>query len=67
MRWRIEQEKGEVVGSILNRAKTLKTDLIVMTTQGHQGFLDALRGSVTEQILHHAPCPVLAMPASFSH
>jgi len=32
-----------------------------MPTAGHQGFLDALRGSTTEQVLRKAPCPVLAI------
>jgi nucleotide-binding universal stress UspA family protein len=34
-----------------------------MTTQGHTGVLDALRGSTTERILRRASCPVLAVPA----
>ena len=38
-------------------------NLIMMATAGHQGFLDALRGSTTERVLRHAPCPVLAVPA----
>jgi len=67
VRWRIEQGKGAVVEAILDRAEELKANLIVMTTQGQQGFLDALRGSITEQVLHHSPCPVLAIPASFGH
>jgi nucleotide-binding universal stress UspA family protein len=29
---------------------------------GRDGFLDALRGSTTEQVLRRAPCPVLAIP-----
>ena len=63
--WRVEQGRGVVVDAILERAEAMKTDLIVMTTHGHQGFMDALRGSVTEQVLHHASCPVLTMPFSF--
>ena len=34
--------------------------MIVMPTAGHQGFLDALRGSTTEQVF----CPVLAVRAA---
>jgi nucleotide-binding universal stress UspA family protein len=34
-----------------------------MATEGHEGILDALRGSVTEQVVRRAPCPVLAVPA----
>jgi nucleotide-binding universal stress UspA family protein len=54
---------GEVVEQILAAAKEGPADLIVMATEGHQGFLDALRGSTTERVLRHAPCPVLAVPS----
>jgi nucleotide-binding universal stress UspA family protein len=39
-------------------------DLIAMATQGRDGFMDALRGSTTEQVLRATRCPVLAVPAS---
>jgi nucleotide-binding universal stress UspA family protein len=52
---------GSPVEEILKAADVLTADLIVMATAGHQGFLDALRGSTTEQVLRHAPCPVLAV------
>jgi nucleotide-binding universal stress UspA family protein len=53
---------GDVVDAVLAEAEERSADLIVMTTQGHQGFLDALRGSTTEQVLRRAPCPLLAVP-----
>ena len=53
---------GDPVDEILKMAKEQQTGLIVMATEGHNGFLDALRGSTTEQILRHSPCPVLAVP-----
>ena len=52
----------EVVVGILEAEQKTGADLIVMPTQGHQGFLDALRGSTTEQIVRGARCPVLAVP-----
>lgn len=55
--------KGDVVDEILAVATRSRANLIVMATAGHQGFLDALRGSTTERVLRHAPCPVLAVPA----
>jgi nucleotide-binding universal stress UspA family protein len=58
-----EALSGEVVDEILAAAAAWQADLIVMATAGHQGFLDALRGSTTERVLRHAPCPVLAVPA----
>ena len=54
---------GDVVSTILQAADEQQADLIAMPTAGHQGFLDALRGSTTECVLRHAPCPVLAVPA----
>ena len=40
-----------------------EADLVVMTTEGEHGIIDALRGSVTERMVRDAPCPVLAVPA----
>lgn len=54
---------GNPVDEILRRADEMGADLIVTITEGHHGFLDALRGSTTEQIVRRAPCPVLAVPA----
>jgi nucleotide-binding universal stress UspA family protein len=51
-----------VVDTILAEATEHRVGLIVMATEGHDGILDALRGSTTEQVLRRAPCPVLAVP-----
>lgn len=58
----IEHPEHGVVEEIANLADNTSTDLIVMTTAGHHGFLDALRGTTTERVLRHAPCPLLAVP-----
>lgn len=55
-------EAGEVVDTILAVAKDCDADLIAMATQGHDGFLDALRGSNTERVLRQSKCPVLSVP-----
>ena len=60
--WRERTVSGEVVESILAEAGKIEADLIVMATQGHDGFLDALRGSTTERVLAGADCPLLAVP-----
>ena len=54
---------GNVVQTILAAAVEYDADLICMPTAGHHGVLDAMRGSTTERVLHHAPCPLLAVPA----
>ncbi len=55
--------RGEVVDEILKAEAKWRPDLMVLATQGHMGFLDALRGSTTERVLRGAHCPVLAVPA----
>jgi nucleotide-binding universal stress UspA family protein len=55
---------GNVVESILDAAVEFDIDFIVMPTAGHRGVLDALRGSTTERVIRHAPCPVFAVPSS---
>ncbi len=60
---RVELRSGPVAPAILAAADDLGVDLVAMPTAGNYGVLDALRGSVTERILHLAPVPVLAIPA----
>jgi nucleotide-binding universal stress UspA family protein len=55
--------EGPVVETIVRTARNKGVDMIAMPTAGHVGFLDALRGSTTEQVLRHAPCPLLAIRA----
>lgn len=54
--------QGDVVGRILEEQSSWGADLLVLATQGHQGFLDAVRGSTTERVVRGARCPVLAVP-----
>lgn len=55
-------ESGDPRATILDQATSRKTDLIVMGTHGRRGFKRLLLGSVTEAVLHEAPCPVLTVP-----
>jgi nucleotide-binding universal stress UspA family protein len=54
---------GNVVKSIVDAAIEFDVDFIGMPTAGHHGVLDALRGSTTERVIRHAPCPVFALSA----
>lgn len=54
--------EGEPKEQILRRAEELSADLVVMVTEGRHGFLEALRGSTTEQVLRELHCPLLVMP-----
>lgn len=54
---------GSAIDGILTEAEEWRADLIAMPTAGHDGWMDALRGSTTERVMRQAPCPVLAIPA----
>jgi universal stress protein A len=46
---------------IVNAAKELEIDLIIISTHGHTGVTRAILGSTTEQVVRRAPCPVLVV------
>lgn len=52
---------------VVDLAKEIEANLIVIATEGHRGFLDALFGSTSEQVVRHSPCPVLAVPVHEGH
>ena len=49
--------------SILENARQQNVDLIIMATKGRDTFTKKILGSITEQVVHSAPCPVLSVPA----
>lgn len=61
--WNGIVKSGNVIDTIIQTASDMGTNLIVMSTDGRNGFLDALRGSHSERVLHQTPCPLLAIPA----
>jgi len=60
--WKKVTRKGDVVQGIVDTAVKEAADLIVMSTDGRNGFLDALRGSYSERVLRNTPCPLLTIP-----
>ena len=48
---------------IVQEAKDKAVDLIVMGTQGRSGIKRVLMGSVAQNVIGHAPCPVLVVPS----
>jgi len=60
--WDVTTGDGNPVDWILASGAEYDVDLIAMMTKGHNGFLDSLRGSMTERVLRGARCPVLAVP-----
>jgi nucleotide-binding universal stress UspA family protein len=52
---------GEPAAEILRVAQAIKSDLIVMGTHGRTGLGRLLMGSVAEQVVRQASCPVLTV------
>ena len=60
--WNRVARAGELVNTIVQTAAELRADLIIMTTSGSDGFLDALRETTAERVLRKASCPVASLP-----
>jgi universal stress protein A len=56
-------EVGDPRDTILDTVKALGVDLIVMGTHGRRGLSRVMMGSVAEDVIRHAPCPVLVVRA----
>lgn len=56
--------QGGVASSITAYATEHEIDLITMSTQGREGFEEALIGSTTERVIRRADLPVLSLPPS---
>jgi nucleotide-binding universal stress UspA family protein len=54
-------EDGDPAAAILRVAQEVPCDLIVMGTHGRTGLGRLLMGSVAEQVMRRAPCPVLTV------
>lgn len=52
---------GSPFQEIIAAARSLKTDLIVISTHGYSGLKHVLLGSTAERVVRHAPCPVLVV------
>ena len=54
-------EVGDVGGTVCRVAADLKVDLIVVGSHGRGAIERMLLGSVSDQVVRHAPCPVLVI------
>ena len=52
---------GRPATEIVEAARQLESDLIIIATHGHTGLRHVLLGSVAENVVRHAPCPVLTV------
>jgi nucleotide-binding universal stress UspA family protein len=57
-------EDGSPAETIVNVAREEGADLIVLGTQGRSALGRLLLGSVADQVVRQAPCPVLTTPAT---
>jgi len=62
---RLEVEEVLEIGQpqyvIVEKAKELGVDVIVIATHGRTGLAHVLLGSVAEKVIRHAPCPVFVI------
>jgi len=58
-------EEGHAATVILEVAKEDQADLIVMGTHGRRGLQRLLMGSIAEEVMRRAACPVLTVRAPF--
>lgn len=55
------QEFGNPRLEICDLAKTWNADLILMGSCGHSGLKELVLGSVSNYVVHHAPCSVMVV------
>lgn len=53
--------QGHVAEEILAFSREHKIDLIVIGTHGYRGLKKMLMGSVADEVIKHASCPVLSL------
>lgn len=51
--------RGRAATAIVDEATEFAADLVVIGSRGHGAFESALVGSVSAEVVDHAPCPVL--------
>ncbi len=52
---------GKAHHEIVQAARELRIDLVILTTHGYTGLKHTLLGSTAERVVQHAPCPVLVV------
>jgi nucleotide-binding universal stress UspA family protein len=60
-------KEGDFADAILETAKELHADIIVVGSHSRKWLENILMGSVTEKVLHHTPIPLLIVPTKKSN
>jgi nucleotide-binding universal stress UspA family protein len=60
-KYKVLLQVGRPVDEITRCAEELNTDLIIISTHGHTGLKHVVLGSTAENVVRHAPCPVLTV------
>ncbi|AFY55250.1 universal stress protein UspA-like protein [Rivularia sp. PCC 7116] len=55
------ESTGNTGSQICRIAQDLNVDLIILGRKGHNAIAEALLGSVSNYVLHHAPCAILVI------
>lgn len=58
----VEVAAGEPTEELVRASRD--ADMLVVGSRGTSGFTRLLLGSVSSQVVHHAACPVVVIPAS---
>jgi universal stress protein A len=57
----IAVREGTPFEEICRVSKTIRADLVVLTTHGYMGLKHVWLGSTAERVVRHAHCPVLVV------
>jgi nucleotide-binding universal stress UspA family protein len=59
----VQQLEGATVETVLEETRKLEADMIILGSHHHSTFYDLIIGSVTNDVLKRAHCPVLVVPS----
>jgi len=48
--------------AIVEQARKVGAEYLVMGTHGHTAFYDRVLGCVAEEVVRHSPCPIIVVP-----
>lgn len=60
----VKEGRGPVHIALIDKARAIDADLIIIASHGRSGFKGLLIGSVAERVARHSECPVLIVPVS---